>query len=422
LLTTGLRFEAFQPSKSGQRKEEIAFLYFAVERDDIELRGGDFYALFGRGLVLRSYEDRDLRVDNKLTGVKLQGYHRGLEAVLLAGRPPRKDRARADEVRGLDLNLQPARGLTLGWSYVSLEAPGIVGKGTEITSARAEAYRGALSLYGELARRTSSTGYGLYLSSSLSLPGFAITTELKDYDRIALSTSDGLDYNTPPALTREHTYSLLRRHPHTLDAEDEVGAQVEASFSPLELTSVLINYSYTAEHQKGSAQQPRSPAVFGEWSGPLFREAYVEITQELGEKISLTGAGGKSLAPGVINVTGVLDMSLYLDPLNSLRLELQGQHTEEYGEYDDHMLTAEFTRAPYLSMSLVGERTDKSEVQKIPGEANHWLFAQLDLHLTDNHDVTLFMGSRQGGFICTGGRCRWEPEFEGVELKVLSNF
>jgi hypothetical protein len=155
---------------------------------------------------------------------------------------------------------------------------------------------------------------------------------------------------------------------------------------------------------------------------PVFREAYVEISRELGEKTSLVAAGGKSLLPKATVHTGVVDVSIYLDPLNTLRCELQGQHAEEAGEYDDHMLTVEYTRAPRLSVSFVGERTNKSELQKLSGEANRWFFAQLDYQLTDHHDVTLFFGSRQGGFICTGGRCRWEPEFEGVELKLLSNF
>lgn len=423
VLTTGIRYEAFQPAKSGQRKEGVAFLYVAVEKDGLQLRGGDFYAIFGRGLVLRAYEDRDLRVDNKLTGLKLLGFYRGLEATLLTGRPPRKNRDNADEVRGLNLSLQPTTGLAFGWSYLSLEGPSVVGKGTEITAARVEAYPGPLSFYGELAKKTRSLGYGLYLSSSLSLSGFAVTAELKDYDKMALRTDDGLDYNTPPALTKEHAYSLFRRHPRELDAENEVGAQVEVSFSPLERTSALLNYSYTAEHARYQAQPNATPEIFGEYGQPLFREAYVELTHEIGANISFVGAAGKSLAPGDTNYTGVLDVSLYLDPLNSLRCELQGQHTRSYmGRYDDHLLTLEFTHAPDLSLSLVGERTNKSEKQRLPGEAQDWLFAQADVHLTENHDVTLFVGSRQGGFICTGGRCRWEPEFEGVELKLFSHF
>lgn len=421
-LTTGLRYEAFQPSKGGQRTEGITLRYFALEKDDILLRGGDFYAIFGRGLALRAYEDRDLRVDNKLDGFKLQGYIDRVEATLLTGRPPRKDRDRADQLRGLDLNFQLARGLIFGWSYVSLKAPAATGWGTELTTARVEAFPGPLSFYGELAKRTRSLGYGLYFSSSLSLSGLAVTTELKDYDRIALRTDDGLDYNTPPALTREHAYSLFRRHPHELDAEDELGVQLEASLSPLERTSVLLNYSYTAEHARYQAQPQATPELFGEYGKPLFREAYVEIAQEMGEKISATGAVGKSLVPGMVNYTGALDLSFYLDPLNTLRVELQGQHTEQYGEYDDHQLTLEFTHAPRLSLSLVGERTNKSKWQRLPGEDSNWLFAQVDLHLTENHDATLFVGSRQGGFICTGGRCRWEPEFEGVELKLFSNY
>ncbi len=422
ILTTGLRYEVFQPSKTGQTKEEVALLYFAVEKDGIGLRAGDFYTIFGRGLALRAYEDRDLRVDNKLRGIKFQGYYRGLEATLLSGRPPRKDRDNADEIRGLNLNLQLARGLSWGWSYASLKAPGTSGRGTEINTGRVEAFAGPLSFYGELAKRTRSLGYGLYFSSSFSRSGFALIAEFKDYDQMVLQTSDGRQYNTPPALTREHAYSLLRRHPHVLDADDELGLQLEASLSPLEWTSVLLNYSYTAEHARYEAHPNASAELSGEWGKPLFREAYAEVTQDIGEQASLVAAGGISLAPGDVNYTGVLDVSLYLDHMNTIRFELQAQHAKEYGEYDDHMLTVEFTRAPRLSLSLAGEHTNKSERQKLFGEANNWLSAQMDLQLTDNHDATLFVGSRQGGFICTGGRCRWEPEFKGVELKLFSNF
>ena len=281
ILTTGLRFEAFQPSKSGQRKEEISFIYFQVEKDGIDLRAGDYYAIFGRGLTLRSYEDRDLRVDNKLTGLKVQGYWDKLEATLLAGRPPRKDRDNADEMRGLDFSLLPAPGLRFGYSYVALEGPAVTGKGTELTAIRSEATRGPVSFYGELARRFNRGGYGLYLSSNLALSGMALTVEFKDYDRIALRTGDGLEYNSPPALTREHTYSLFRRHPHTLDLDDETGLQAEASLSPFEDTSVLLNYSYTAVHHDGSAG-PVDPELFRKWGMPVFREAYLEISRELG--------------------------------------------------------------------------------------------------------------------------------------------
>jgi len=421
ILTTGLRFEAFQPSKSGQRKEEVSFIYFQVEKDEIALRAGDYYAIFGRGLTLRSYEDRDLRVDNKLTGLKVQGYWDKLEATLLAGRPPRKDRDNADEMRGLDFSLLPAPGLSFGCSYVALEGPTVTGRGTELTAIRSEAYRGPMSFYGEIARRSNRDGYGLYLSSSLALSGLALTVEFKDYDRIALRTGDGLEYNSPPALTREHTYSLFSRHPHTLDLDDETGLQAEASLSPLEDTSVLLNYSYTAVHDGGPAATAE-PELFGQWGTPVFREAYLEISRELGHTASLVAAGGRSRLEEATTHTGVIDLSIYLDGLNTLRGELQGQHTEEHGEYDDHMLTVEYTRAPRLSLSFVGERTNKSDLQKLPGEAGRWFFVQLDYQVSGNHDATLFLGSRQGGFICTGGRCRWEPEFEGVELKLLSYF
>ena len=61
-----------------------------------------------------------------------------------------------------------------------------------------------------------------------------------------------------------------------------------------------------------------------------------------------------------------------------------------------------------------------SEPTKGNIKRNYWGFVQGSYSLNDYIDISLLIGSRQAGNICIGGVCRYEPEFEGVELKMLT--
>ena len=62
----------------------------------------------------------------------------------------------------------------------------------------------------------------------------------------------------------------------------------------------------------------------------------------------------------------------------------------------------------------------QKRLKKVTKRNNFWMFAQFDLNISPNHDISIMYGSRQAGFICAGGLCRFEPEFEGVEVKFFS--
>jgi len=84
IFSAGIRFDIFQPndpnpaiSRGKERYADIAFKYIEAEIGDIEegmkVTAGNFYSLFGRGLILKSYENRNIRIDNNLLGVKVEG-------------------------------------------------------------------------------------------------------------------------------------------------------------------------------------------------------------------------------------------------------------------------------------------------------------------------------------------------------------
>ncbi len=81
----GLRYSSFAPpdpivSTDLKSSEGITHRFAELQLEATRLRVGTFTKLFGRGLVLRSFENRDLRVDTNLDGFLLEregGWWRG---------------------------------------------------------------------------------------------------------------------------------------------------------------------------------------------------------------------------------------------------------------------------------------------------------------------------------------------------------
>jgi len=88
MFSAGLRFEVFQPndpdpsiSRGKENYAGIDYKYFKADigekNEGLEIIGGNYYTLFGRGMVLKSYEDRAIRIDNNFLGLKVAGKYAG---------------------------------------------------------------------------------------------------------------------------------------------------------------------------------------------------------------------------------------------------------------------------------------------------------------------------------------------------------
>ena len=74
-MTAGARFEyldhplpGFEPNFKGWG---LPHIYITGRYKGVELTAGDFYDQFGSGLILRTYEERSLGIDNSLRGGRL---------------------------------------------------------------------------------------------------------------------------------------------------------------------------------------------------------------------------------------------------------------------------------------------------------------------------------------------------------------
>ncbi len=449
----GFRYELYQPQENlgtgtpvdDGSTQGITYRYARYRGEDFSVTVGNFYTMFGRGMTLRLYEDRFIRVDNSMDGLLLEATPGRFRMKALTGRMnsndptnfPKIPRTKVDQLHAIDVEADVVGNLTLGTSFLSTRSGTFQKK--ELAAFRGQMSLWKLDFYGEYGRVSDPSettdnpvadgwGEGIYFATSFSTRGFGLSAEYKKYDDFSFTTSDLTSYNNPPSLSREHTYALINRHPHQLNAIDEEGYQVEVTWSPDHNTTVLGNHSNTWDALDRA----------------LFKEVYGEVERYFGSSMRAVAAfdyGEEGADTHTKNYTPVIEIEYFLDDVNSVRTELQHQHTKgdridlpfggfsELGEFDTEYILFEYARAPKWVFSVNVEWTNKSvdpeNSQLLPGEDSDrtsWALANVSYNISESNNISVMYGSRHGGFNCVGGVCRFEPEFKGLEVKLFTRF
>ncbi len=460
ILSTGLRFETYEPndpspaiSRGKDRYADIAYKYIKAEVGDAEEGGsltvGNYYSLFGRGLILKSYEDRNIRVDNNLLGAKLVARYSDVTLTALTGMAANSDNVRTDILHAADIEYAVVRQLKVGASYAS-NLPENDAARTMLTSVRLMPSIWNFDFYGEYGFKQNrdirgallnpdttkivyypynkndwKVGQAAYGSINFYYDVFAFSGEYKYYDNFTFTSQDGtIIYNTPPSVRKEYTYVLLNRHPSALNQSDEQGYQVQMDYNLSDETNFSAEYGETKtlsykSYYKRLLYDNSSPRV-------QLREFYAQAYHEWSDNWTTIAAFGynEERDTDTKNVTPILENKFYFDEINTIKLTIEHQQTtvnltgEEY--YDD-AVTLEYLRSPLFSVSTVTElQTREPQPDRILRKL--WSFIQFGYKIGDHTDLSLLFGSRQAGNICIGGVCRYEPEFSGIEFKMFTRF
>lgn len=394
-------------------ENEFTFLYaqFRVKRFDITL--GNFYEMFGRGLTLRTYEDRNLRVDNNLLGVNFAYRGRQLRTKVLAGKMRDKYNRRDQWLQGFDGEYRFKSGLNLGANYLIQENDSTADN--HLMSGRASYSRDWWDIYTEIAKPKDYDKVSLYAALNLAFEKINVTLEYKNYDSLSFQNGYATEYNAAPSLSREHTFSLLNRHPHQLNQNDEQGIQAELTYTFNDALEFLLNYSNTFSHQNQK----------------LYEEYYLQAHYDLYQKFDVYGAIAWNEDLETQNITPILDASITLSAKDQLHISYQHQHTintlkikDVYkSEFDNEFVLLEYSRSPWFSAAVVGEWTNEDQLPLWQeGKKNYWLYSTVSFNLWQNQRLSILYGSRKEGFVCVGGVCRFEPEFNGIEIKLTNRF
>jgi hypothetical protein len=445
-FSAGLRLDIFQPndpdpsiSRGKERFAGIDYKYLKVEFGDynesLEITAGNYYALLGRGMILRSYEERNIRIDNNLLGLRIKGTYNDFVLTALSGSTEnnlaeRKDILHAVDVeyRGLDI-INP--GLTYALNIPDEETNAV----TSMASARLETSLWNFDLYSEYGVKLNETiqnaqlggdniaGRGFYGNLSFYYDVFSITGEYKYYDNFGFGNSDETtSYNQPPALRKEYTYLLLNRHPFPLNQANEKGYHFDLNYNLSEKTYFNAAYGRTSSQAPGTYFQ----RILGTSSSQriLQEEAFIMGNHYWSRNFSSIAAFGYNTEAQshTRSYTPIIENKFYFGDVNTIRIIFEHQQTtvnttnEKY--YDD-ALTVEYLRSPLFSMAAVIEMKTSEPVREHMVR-KFWSMLQFGYRFGNHTDITLLIGSRQAGVICIGGVCRYEPEFSGIELKLFT--
>ncbi len=403
--------------------EQLTHRYAELEWGSHRLRVGTYTQLFGRGLALRSYENRDLRLDNNLDGFLYELSLDSWQLIFLRGLAdtgPMEHYARSHDASVTGLDLQKSLGdLTLGSSVVNHDTPGEdshMGLHTLRGSYVADLFQ--LDYEGGYRFGDGVDGQGHVVEASAYLGPFSFFGGYKHYEQF----DSGL--NQAPVLIRDQRATLLNRNPHQLHMNSEKGYLLDLSANT-PLGSFLASYSFTEEIE-GHPSENDFEEAFLEWdqffSGDFLLAAHAII--------DLQSQHTNTPLDEIVDeqyLTFATDLRLGLGSFEML-LEWEHQHkdSEYVGEYDDDFFVAEVLAPNGWSLAVLGEFLNWSEEQQeLEGEEeirDSWGGVQLAGPIGDMHELRLFAGGRRAGYICIGGVCRYEPAFDGVELTLITRF
>lgn len=280
-FSAGMRFEAYLNPILGfdsqYKGAGLAYRFASYKKDFLEITAGNYYEQFGNGLIFRSYEEKNLGLDNAMDGLKVIA--RPMEGVTIKGiigkqRYYWEDVWASDDfglVRGIDGELSlnsviksfstfPLQ-VTLGGSFVSvydkadtrfiieqqtgynykLTTPENIGSG----AARIQISYDVWNLNAEYARKgqdpNAVNGYifhegeAAYISAGYSAKGLGINVAAKRIDNMSYKsrrseTGNMLNINYLPALTRQHSYSLFAMYPYATQVNGEMGIQADIMY------------------------------------------------------------------------------------------------------------------------------------------------------------------------------------------------
>jgi hypothetical protein len=474
-FNAGMRIEAYVPPMLGYdsryNKVGVANYYARYANDFVDVTAGTFYEQFGSGLILRSYQDWNLGMDNSILGARAVVMPaNGVTIKGLVG-TERYFWEYKGLVRGGDVELafndfiKPMQDwgtrITLGGSFVSkyqkredVFRPGgndtmyLLNLPANVSSyaARLNIESHGFTFYGEYARKindpsaengwTYNPGNALLFNVGYSMKGLGILLSAKSIDNMGyrLDRNELGQFgmiNYMPALTRQHVYTIPSLYPYATQPNGEVGFQADVMWKiGKKGPSFHFNTSYTGNLKTDSINQltyKSTPFAIGK--DVYFFDANLEVShkfnrswkatlmymyQIFNQEISGTHYGdGKTINAHI----AVGEVTYSFLKKHALRLEAQYMNTKQ-GEGDWLMGTLEYTFAPkwFFSISDLWNMGNSDKNKRL-----HYYYATVAF-VHEATRVALSYGRVRQGVVCAGGVCRELPASNGLMLTLTTSF
>ena len=472
-FTAGVRFEYYLNAVKGYDSRYngigIPYRFINYQHEKLNFTVGNFYEQFGSGLILRTYEDKDLGIDNSFDGVRvIYNLTDGITLKGLVG----KQRFYYDHgdgiVRGLDGEFaineifnkwsESKFRITLGGSFVSKfqadENPVyILPENVAAGSGRISISGKGLLLKTEYAYKSQDpsadnkyiykSGEGLMLTLNYSKKGFGLFLNAKRVDNMSFRSDrnaklNDLMINYIPATAKTHTYMLAALYPYASQANGEMGVQGEINyrFSKKNILGKKYRIFLTCGYSQVNSIQKTDiydgdgyTSNFFEIGDILYyRDIYAELEMKFSKKIKgtfhyynqqynkdvLQGVSGYGIIKSNIYVS---DLTFKLKPRNTLRVELQYLQTK-HDEGSWAMGLLEYSISPHWFFTV----TDMYNYGNAQPEKQLHYYSGSFAYSYKSTRIQMGYGRVREGIICAGGVCRSVPASNGFTIFITSGF
>ena len=470
-FSAGLQAEYYPEALAGYPSELKGFgvpsLYASWTGAHVGLTAGTFYEQLGSGLAFRSWEDRELGLNNAVTGGLAVFRFKGLTAKAFGGAPrygvwPLAGTAVAGGDLSLDLlslfGAESEHTVRLEGSLVDRMSSdtdaGIVylaslndfriPKNVPTWSGRLQyAWRG-FSLSGEYVGKApdfyaeklpgSKEGYRLkggnaqLVEANYAKGGFSASLTLRRLENMTSRTfltagtpSPANTLNYLPSLCMQQTYMLAGLNPYVTCADGEAGFQGDVYYRfP---RGSALGGKYGMKLHVGGSWIDALPCALPDRDVPYlaYRDINIDLERAWSRKfrtilfVSIqenSPTHGNRKATDAQNVF-VLDGLYRFTKTASLRMELQYLYSQELTK--DWMAgLVELSFAPHWSVSV-------SDMYNHGDTRVHYYNLGVS-YAYDAFSVSLSAGRNREGMVCSGGVCRWQPAYKGVCLRLQWSF
>ena len=447
----------------------IPYRFLSYKNEELEITVGNYYEQFGSGIIFRSYEERNLGLDNAMEGIRLK-YHpyKGINLKGVIGNQ-RDFFSKGDGiVRGIDgeINLNETFSCMaekktkwiIGGSFVSkyqddLDPIYVLPKNVGAGSGRITLVHGNVEAGIEMAFKANDPssinnyiykdGNAALLHVTYSKKGFGTTFSAKRIDNMSFrsdrtATLNSLMINYLPALTKQHTNVLPALYPYATQPNGEYGFQEELFFNlkPESVlggkfgTDVSINYSIATDIDRKPTGDDLgyTSDFFKTGDRVFFQDFNFEIDRKLSRQLRMILSYvflnyNKDVVQGIPGFghvrshIGMVEFNWKLSAKKSLRTELQHLYTKQDQQSWAFWLV-EYTMAPHWFIAGFDEYNYGNNISE-----DRFQYYNLSFGYNKNSNrITLGYGRQRAGIFCVGGVCRNVPASNGITLSVTSSF
>jgi len=487
-FTAGMRYETYLNALEGYPVAfdgtGIGYRFVEFQKNDFQFTAGNFYEQFGSGMILRTYEERSLGLDNALDGMRVR--YTNDAGVSLTGLVGKQRREFVEGlvngeglIRGFDGEVDLIRLLgqqdstdiqiRLGGSFVSkynnqnVNDTLILPENVGATAVRLGMDYKNWRFFGEYVNKAndpypSSTpefnylyknGEGLLLNLGYSKKGFALDLTAKHTDNIIWRSTNvqtaptSLLVGFVPALNRQHTYNLASTlYPYNTNLFGEVsyGATLyykvpkKSTFGGKYGMNLMVNFVQNFAPERtmlGDEDKGRniySTGLFSTSDSLFAQDFNIEIKKKFSKKVKGTFSYFNFIFDDRVVLVAEKHELIYADiVVADVTWKLKPKHSLRFEA--QHLWTEQdqgnwmFGQVEYsISPHLLFTVLNQYNYgNKDEDRRIQYLLGNV-AYVNKGTRVSLQYGKQRAGFFCVGGICRAVPASNSVLLSIASSF